>query len=55
MIMECDAVENCMFLEILNWCKWLDCSNQVFTYSLTGTKLNKLIPDNVMGLKIIKS
>ena len=25
MIVRCDVVENYMFLEIHNWCMWLDC------------------------------
>ena len=49
-----------MFLEIQKWRKWLDCNMRKnprivsFYVFLTGTRLNNLIPDNVMGLKILK-
>ena len=26
MIVGCDAAKNYMFLEVHNWCKWLDCN-----------------------------
>ena len=62
MIVGYDATENYeyMFLEIHNWCKWLDCNmgkllrNLSFYMFLTGARLNNLLPDNVMGLKILK-
>ena len=49
-----------MFLEIHNWNKWVDCNVGKlprivgFYIFLTGTRLNNLTPDNVMGLKILK-
>ena len=55
MIVRCDAVEN-MFLEIHNWCKWLDCNMGKwarivsFYIFLTCARLNNLLANNVIGL-----
>ena len=49
-----------MFLEIQNRYNWLDCNEWKlprivsFYIFLTCARLNNLIPDNVMGLKILK-
>ena len=52
-----DAAENYMFLEIHNLCVWIviwGSSQESFYIFLTGKRLSNLIPDNVMGLKILK-
>ena len=60
MIVGCDAAENYMFLDIHNWCKWLNCNwgklprIERFYIFLTGARLNSLIHDYVMGLKNLK-
>ena len=55
--MECDAAENYIYC---NRSKWLVCNVgklprivNFYTF-LTGARLNNHIPDNVMGLKILK-
>ena len=49
-----------MFLEVYNWCKWLDSNVEkkpriiCFYIFFTGARLNNWIPNNIMGLKILK-
>ena len=56
-----DTAKKYMLLGIYNWCKWVDCNvgeiamNLLFFYIfLTGTSLENLIPNDIMGLKILK-
>ena len=59
--MGCDAAKNNIYSKrFINWCKWLDCNEGKlprivsFYIFLTVARLNNLIPDNIMGLNILK-